>query len=236
MKTTFIYILIDPTNNHVRYVGKTNNPIQRHKGHIKERHSIHNTYKVNWIKSLDKKGLFPILETIDEVPLIEWEFWEMHYISLYKSFGFKLTNGTFGGDGGPSGSFHYLYGKYGKDSPVYGRTHTEETKLSMSVNQKGENNSFYNKKHNLKSLEKISKAAEGKNNPNFGGKFHTNEYLNKQIASNSKKPFKVTDKETNETNEFKNSRDAGLFYNLSPGIFRGKKPRVIYKRYLLEFI
>ena len=33
------------------------------------------------------------------VPEREWEFWEEHYIWLYRSYGFKLTNLTFGGDG-----------------------------------------------------------------------------------------------------------------------------------------
>jgi hypothetical protein len=39
------------------------------------------------------------LEILDEIPFSEWEFWEMHYISLYKSWGFNLVNGTKGGEG-----------------------------------------------------------------------------------------------------------------------------------------
>lgn len=236
MKTTFIYILIDPRNNHVRYIGKTDNPRKRFNDHLNDGYSNYNTHKVNWIKSLYKLGLKPIFEILDEVKETEWEFWEMHYISLYKSWGYKLTNGTFGGDGGPSGSLHYLYGKYGKDSPVYGRTHTEETKLKMRLYQLSDKSSMRGKKHTQKALLKIGEASKGINNPNYGGAFHTKEYLDKQIESNSKKPLKVTDTLTNETNVFKNSKEVSLFLNCSPSNIRGTKPKIILKRYLLEFV
>jgi hypothetical protein len=39
------------------------------------------------------------LVIIDEVPTFEWKFWEKHYISLYKSWGFKLENKNNGGGG-----------------------------------------------------------------------------------------------------------------------------------------
>lgn len=43
-------------------------------------------------------GLKPIIEIIDEVPVSEWEFWEIYWISQFKTWGFDLTNGTEGGD------------------------------------------------------------------------------------------------------------------------------------------
>lgn len=55
------------------YVGKTKNPDNRKYGH---------SYKYPGCK----------LEIIDEVPVIEWKFWERHYISLYRSWGFILKN------------------------------------------------------------------------------------------------------------------------------------------------
>ncbi len=32
------------------------------------------------------------MDIVAEVKYSEWEFWEQHYISLFKSFGFNLTN------------------------------------------------------------------------------------------------------------------------------------------------
>ena len=104
MTTTKIYALINPIDKTPQYIGKSNNPIKRLAIHI---HSTLNkrgklTKKEAWIKSLYSKNLFPQLEVLDEVPITEWAFWEKHYISLYRSWGFDLKNGTDGGDCGPS--------------------------------------------------------------------------------------------------------------------------------------
>lgn len=95
--TTFIYALIDPRNGNIRYIGKANNPRTRFNSHVFD---LAKTKKTNWIKSLVKIGLKPELLVIDEVLISEWIFWEMHYISLFKFYGFKLTNLTDGGEGG----------------------------------------------------------------------------------------------------------------------------------------
>lgn len=100
MNTTFIYILTDPEIGDPRYVGKANDPYKRwDNGHLNrcmKNTSIHN---FAWIKSILVRGRKPNIEIIDEVPYEEWQFWERHYISLYKSWGFNLTNSTDGGDG-----------------------------------------------------------------------------------------------------------------------------------------
>lgn len=98
MKTTNIYILIDPTSNQVRYVGKTNNIAERYKNH-KNRCRDVNTHKRNWINKLRKEKLYPLIEVIDVVPQNEWVYWECFWISYYKSLGCNLTNATYGGDG-----------------------------------------------------------------------------------------------------------------------------------------
>ena len=49
----FIYVLIDPRDNQVRYVGKTNNVLTRLSNHISNAKRIkHNRYVCNWIKEL----------------------------------------------------------------------------------------------------------------------------------------------------------------------------------------
>lgn len=77
---TSIYLLIK--NNIPFYVGKTNG---------------------SWRKYFHKKhyGEDIEFEIIDEIPIEDWKFWEKHYISLFKSWGFKLENKNNGG-GGPT--------------------------------------------------------------------------------------------------------------------------------------
>lgn len=107
MENVFIYALIDPRNDHVRYIGKANNPKDRYKNHFNSTRDK-NTHKRNWINSVRKDGLRPELVIIDEVPESEWIYWEKFYISLFKTWGFNLVNYTEGGDGstfGNSGSW-----------------------------------------------------------------------------------------------------------------------------------
>lgn len=103
MDTTNIYVLIDPETNKIRYVGKANNIKQRYKAHLNKarKHQIH---KKNWIESLKKKGLRPILEIIDVVPINEWIFWETYWISQFRTWGFNLINYTNGGEGSTFGN------------------------------------------------------------------------------------------------------------------------------------
>ena len=96
---TYIYILIDPITQHVRYVGKTNKPRSRFNEHI-SKCSKYNNYKDNWLNSLKKKGLAPEMVIIDETLDEDWEFLEQWYIELFRSWGFKLTNAAKGGKGG----------------------------------------------------------------------------------------------------------------------------------------
>lgn len=93
----FIYELIDPRTDETKYIGKTINLEERLKGHINEYKSNKTTLKINWIKSLEKKGLIPIINVIDTD---EVNFWEIFYIQLYKSWNINLTNMTIGGTGG----------------------------------------------------------------------------------------------------------------------------------------
>ena len=94
----FIYILIDPITLEIRYVGKTNNPYQRFRHHLVSSANP-KSHKRNWINSLREEGLKPIMQIIDEVEEIEWQFWEQYWIVQLKCWGFDLVNHTAGGDG-----------------------------------------------------------------------------------------------------------------------------------------
>lgn len=112
---TFIYTLTDPRTNQIRYVGKSVNLRGRIDGHMYNKKKTHCSC---WIQSLMKLGEKPILDIIDCVEN-DWQFWEQHYISLFKTWGFDLTNHTNGGEGND------------------GKKLSESTKKKMSLAHKG---------------------------------------------------------------------------------------------------
>ena len=98
MKTTFIYVLRCPITNDIRYVGKANKPKDRYIKHLDPK-ANEGSYKHNWVQSLLKQDLKPILEVIDEVPIEKWHSHEKAYIKKFLDEGCKLVNCTDGGDG-----------------------------------------------------------------------------------------------------------------------------------------
>lgn len=117
-ETTFIYVLKCPKTDVVRYVGKANKPKERYSAHMFSGNRTQSSYKRNWIDSLKREGLKPVLEVIKEVPIKEWKRWEKYYVSYYRDKGCRLTNITDGGDGlgyGNQTSF-----KKGQKSPTKG--------------------------------------------------------------------------------------------------------------------
>jgi hypothetical protein len=99
MNTKFIYTLSDPNSGLVRYIGKAKDVKKRLSNHLSNNHLSTSTKKNNWIISLLRNQQLPIIEVVDEVPSEEVDFYEIFYISLFKSWGFDLLNGTNGGDG-----------------------------------------------------------------------------------------------------------------------------------------
>ena len=86
-----IYVLIDPRDNQVRYVGATNNPTQRLKSHLLTKDD--NQAKRNWFAELALYGQKPTLEEIEvtddeEVANQRETYWIIHYIRS----GANLTN------------------------------------------------------------------------------------------------------------------------------------------------
>jgi hypothetical protein len=143
IKTTFIYTLIDPITYLIRYVGKADNPQKRLERHLRDlRHHKAKTHKENWIYSLTQKEQMPIVKIIAEVDEKYWKFWEIHYISLYRSLGFDLTNGTDGGDCGP---------KPNELSP--------ESYAQWIAKQKARS-----RRHSPQTIEKLKKAAKKRGN------------------------------------------------------------------------
>lgn len=157
---TYIYCLLH--NNEVKYVGKSDNPNQRFKEHIKKS-KYKKTYKDNQINSLIESSQKPELLILDKVPFNNFGFWEDFYIDLFKSFGFKLTNMVPGGGGGNFGDevnkkiSEKLKGRIINDiwrdnmrKGCIGRKHTKETKEKFKQQRLGIGNSMFGVKRNRK--------------------------------------------------------------------------------------
>jgi predicted GIY-YIG superfamily endonuclease/predicted DNA-binding protein YlxM (UPF0122 family) len=144
-KTTYIYTISDENGN-IRYIGKSNNPKRRIYQHINEKFNKH---KYNWLQSIIKRGEFPKIEVIEEVPESEWQIHEVYWISQFKSWGFNLINKTTGGDGA-NGYKHKPSSKKKMRHAKLGTTLSDEhkEKISNSVKKKFEECPNYNRSGN----------------------------------------------------------------------------------------
>lgn len=178
MKTTNIYVLIDPRTDEVRYVGKTTNIKKRYNKHINESKNSTKSHKKAWINGLLKQDLLPKIEIIDIVLIDEWQFWEKYWISQMKMWGFNLANHTNGGDGVSTGFIPWNKGTKGimksnNTSFTVGNTIGIETRIkkgeriSIDTEFKG-GNIPWNKglECSDETKNKISKANKGKESKN----------------------------------------------------------------------
>lgn len=94
---TYIYALIDPRDEKIKYVGKSNNPKKRLPGHY---HAYKPTIKYYWLHKLRRLGLKPELIILDEIDINDWQFWETYWYWQVKSWGYELKNSDLPGKGG----------------------------------------------------------------------------------------------------------------------------------------
>lgn len=102
----FVYALLDPFDEEVRYIGISKNADSRFCGHLSEARSGEDTYKCRWIRSLLEIGHKPKLFILHST--ITWkEACELERVAIReaRAEGFRLTNGTDGGDGTPGSMF-----------------------------------------------------------------------------------------------------------------------------------
>jgi len=86
---SYIYALVDPFTEEVRYVGKSDHPEDRFLDHLKERQ---NAEKRAWVEQLQARGATPKLlrlEQVEEHLALELEHW---WVQFYEKQGHKLTN------------------------------------------------------------------------------------------------------------------------------------------------
>jgi group I intron endonuclease len=215
MRNVYIYKLICPTTNEIKYVGKTLRLEKRRSEHnmFKSKKSLSKVEK--WENELISNGYKPIFEVIEICSEHEWEQREIFWIKYFKDNNITLLNMTVGGDG--------------VNQPI--------TKNHNSNFLKGNKlEDYYSIEKSLDIRNKISQKSRGINNPNYGGKLLTKEYLDKQSISNSKIPLKVIDTITKEEFIFKNSKDAAEYLNCSRSSIRENKKSgyLIRKRFKIE--
>jgi hypothetical protein len=107
-KTIRIYTLSDPITGHVRYVGRTVNPLARRlREHINtaRRGKLKDKAKEQWIAALNEKGLKPVITLIDEACVSTFQAAEKRWVAHYRHLFVDLLNVKCGGDGGMGGHF-----------------------------------------------------------------------------------------------------------------------------------
>lgn len=173
---TYIYGLIEPTTNELRYIGKTVDVNRRHRRHITEV-NLHDSHKDRWIRKLLKNNYIPEIIIIDLVKTNEWQYWEMFYIEYFKFLGCNLTNGTKGGDEPPS---------------TKGRKHSENSRIKMSKSKKGKPIPHLNngKERSLSHRKNLSLSLKGRTSPNKGRKYDE-EHSKKLSNSHSHQKIKI---------------------------------------------
>ena len=93
----YIYKLVDPTTNQIRYIGQTDNIKRRYNDHISsslnKNSSSYNTHKSSWVRKVVNNNLFPIIEVVEECDSLEQSnIRERYYIEKLTNEGYKLTN------------------------------------------------------------------------------------------------------------------------------------------------
>lgn len=93
----YIYALLDPTTNQIKYIGQTNNIERRFNDHLSsslnEKSDSYNTYKARWIRKLLSNNIKPIIQIVEECENLEQSnLKERFHIEKLTNEGHKLTN------------------------------------------------------------------------------------------------------------------------------------------------
>ncbi len=185
----FVYKIFHPSSNKI-YIGKTNDLKARFAKHLSNKRT---TKLTSWIKSLKNENFKPIMELIEEVPDIDWQPYEVYWISYYRSiYGFdRVLNHSAGGYFSP-----YLKGRKQKPESIAKMLDTQrKNRLLNPKPKKSPQPKRPSKPKIKKETKKIdpetkeknrlikSLRFKGSNNP-FFGKTHTPEAVEKIKKAN----------------------------------------------------
>lgn len=95
-----IYALCDPETFEFRYVGQTSIPLAgRLKVHLYPAKQGNDNYNYRWIRTVLARGLEPVMQVLDYVPLEDLNTSEIEWITTLRELGCRLTNAGDGGGG-----------------------------------------------------------------------------------------------------------------------------------------
>lgn len=98
-KRITIYVLRDPRDGAIRYVGQTVQPMERMQAHLADTRKGCQYRCHRWMRLLAAAGLRPNMEIVECVDAGQADEAEMRWIAHYRGNGADLTNHTVGGRG-----------------------------------------------------------------------------------------------------------------------------------------
>jgi hypothetical protein len=98
-KFTYIYGLVDPRNDSIRYVGKSDDPVRRSSQHIKCACRGDNRPVCRWIRKLRSLGMHHRVAILEQTAYDAWKERECYWIDTLGKAG-RLLNVAKGGIGG----------------------------------------------------------------------------------------------------------------------------------------
>lgn len=157
--------------------------------------------------------------------------WEEYYIKLFDSInpliGYNIRSG--GNNSELSEEAKQIISEKAKNryknktnNPMYGKSHSDETKKKMSDIKIGENNPMYGKTLSYESRKKISEHHKGKNNPIYNHVYTEEErkIISRRVLSYAdkwrKKVFCIEDNLT-----FSSVKDASSYYHVGTSTLSG---------------
>ena len=236
----YIYVLLDPDTEEIRYVGKTWSKITvRLNSHccISESKEKLNYRSLNWIKSLKSKNKKPLCKIIDVVNRCDWENSEKYYISYFKNNNFNLTNTT---DGGESGSkvgikWSEITREKNLNSRLKRNNHLNLIDLNGNIIIEDSNYFFISKFLNCKPID-LSRLGVDKyviQKKYFITKNIEN--ISKFIVKKTHSRILIKDINSNFIKIFENSKEASQFIGMSTGsISIALNKNKIIKNYKIE--
>jgi hypothetical protein len=219
-KWFYVYALVNPINNVIFYIGKGSK--SRAYDHLKPSgwgNNLHKKHTIENIRSCGKEPLVMFLhENLEEHVAFQLEIEE---IKKHKELGFKLTNMTDGGDGGPK--------RFGSRSIEERRYVSQKTKEAMWKSDTRQRHlqsiqSDLNRK-NLKEAQKLKINA----NPDWHKKF---------TKSNYNEEYRTRKIIRDDGMIFNSAEDVAKHYNTNLSVIvrhlLGK--RKTYKKYVFKFV
>ena len=198
----FIYALLDPHTNEIRYIGKTAYPDKRLRNHLHRSEIKKPSHRSNWIRSLVENGYVPVMRILETVDAHHWHEAERRWIAKCRDEGCRLVNMTPGGDGGmlPEwisdamrenmsishiGKKRSVESRAKQSSTMKGRKFSEITRSRISQSNKGKghdaawraqhSDTMRERKQSLETIRKKSKFIYVAMSPN-GESFETDRF------------------------------------------------------------